>query len=61
MCVCVCVRACVHVCRFDPRVVMMVGLFLGAFGFFVLIPMSNEPPELITIASKLTPPTYGKV
>ena len=33
----------------------MVGMFFLAFTFFVLIPMSNEPPQVISISSELLP------
>ena len=35
----------------DERVVFIVGLFLMAFGFFALIPMGNDRPN-VGISSK---------
>ena len=42
---------CLCVCRIEERKVLIVGLLIGACGFFVILPMSDKPPELITIAS----------
>ena len=39
--------------RVDERVVLMVGMFLNAFTYFVILPMANEPPEVITMSSEL--------
>ena len=40
-------------CRVDEQVAMMMGMFLYAFSFFVLLPMANEPPKVISISSEL--------
>ena len=40
--------------RLDERVMFMVGLFLVAFGFFALLPMSDEFPQIATSCRSLS-------
>ena len=32
--------------RIDERVILMVAFFISAFGYFCIIPMTDEPPKV---------------
>ncbi len=40
-------RTCTHRRWVDERIVFMMGMFIIAFGFFAVLPMSNEYPDVI--------------
>ena len=38
--------------RVDERVILMIALFISAFAYFGMLPMTDEPPKVASLGIK---------